>query len=90
MNSKVVEEGTKLVKYQVYLTKDLQDAFLRYISEQFLPEDRVVTAVIRRAIAQFLKKEGYYGSAPQPFLKTQIEEECMGVPDETKDQQTNS
>ncbi|KKK52922.1 hypothetical protein LCGC14_3100030 [marine sediment metagenome] len=65
MNSKVVEKKTKLTKYQVYLTKDLQEAFIRYIREQYLPEDRVVTAVIRKAIAQFLKKEGYYDNTPQ-------------------------
>lgn len=65
MNSKVVEEKAKLTKYQVYLTKDLQEAFSRYVSDQFLPEDRVVTAIIRRAIAQFLRKEGYYDVTPE-------------------------
>lgn len=60
MNSKAANKEVRLTKYQVYLTKGLQDSLCRYISDQFSPEDRVITAIIRRAIAEFLSKRGYY------------------------------
>jgi len=60
MNSKAANKGIKMTKYQVYLTKGLQDGLCRYIKDQFTSEDRVTTAIIRRAIAEFLSKRGYY------------------------------
>lgn len=59
MNNGITTKRTKLTKYQVYLTEDLQDAFTRYIHDQFSPNDRVVTALIRKAITLFLIQKGY-------------------------------
>lgn len=62
MDRKVVEKKPKLVKYQVYLGKDLQEALQRYIQDEYPPNTSVITAVFRKAIADFLEKEGYYGN----------------------------
>jgi len=62
MNSKAVDNKVKLIKYQVYLTPALQQALTQYISEQFSSDDRVVTAVIRKAIKEFLERRSYLGT----------------------------
>ena len=62
MAEKVVEEASKQTKYQVYLSEELHNAFQRYMQENFPGDSRVTTAIIRKALAQFLQKEGYYGT----------------------------
>jgi len=49
-------------KVQFYLGEKLQEAFERYIQENYPPGTRVRTAVVRMALMEFLKNRGYYGS----------------------------
>ncbi len=51
---------SNLTKYQIYLTPELEEAFDKYLAANFTKKDRVLTAVFRRAIADFLEKEGFY------------------------------
>lgn len=48
-----------LTKYQIYLTPQLQEAFDRYIKEQFGPHEHVASALFRKAMEEFLEKRGY-------------------------------
>lgn len=47
-------------KVQFYLGEKLQESFERYIEENYVPGTRARTAVFRKALAEFLEKEGYY------------------------------
>lgn len=62
MDSNVAETKDKM--YQVYLGKELEDSFERYMRDKYPPKTRVQTAIIRRALAEFLRGEGYYDSEP--------------------------
>ncbi len=60
MDTKVAENEAKLIKYQVFLGIGLQKSLRRYIQDNYPPGTRVQTAIIRKALVEFLKKEGYY------------------------------
>ncbi len=60
MSANGVESKPKLIKYQVYLGEKLQESLERYIEENYAPNTRVKTAVIRIALVEFLKNKGYY------------------------------
>lgn len=62
MSTNEVESKDKM--YQVYLGSEVSSAFERYIRDKYPPKTRVQTALIRRALAEFLKREGYYDGAP--------------------------
>lgn len=54
-------EEFKPTKFQIYLSEDEEKAFRRYIEERFPPSPHgAYTIVIRKAITEFLEKEGYY------------------------------
>ena len=56
------EPEPKPIKYQVYLGNKLQVSLERYIQDNYPPRTHVKTAVIRKAVMEFLRKESYYGS----------------------------
>jgi len=70
MDAKVVESKVRLVKYQVYLGEKLQESLRRYMQDTYGSNTRVKTAVFRRAIAEFLRREGYYGEANRNAERT--------------------
>lgn len=45
--------------YKFYLGPELETTFERYIHERFPPQTRVQSALVRRALSEFLLKEGY-------------------------------
>jgi len=53
MNSK------KLIKYQIYLTPELQDALGRYIAVNYPPGSRVYSIIFKKAMFKFLVEEGF-------------------------------
>ena len=60
MNRKTSTPGkTQLVKYQIYLSSDLQERLAKYLEESFTKRDTVYTATFRKAIDEFLEKRGY-------------------------------
>lgn len=56
------ESKPKPIKYQIYLGEELQESLERYMKDNYAPGSRVKTVVFRKALMEFLKKEGYYGS----------------------------
>ncbi len=60
MDTKVAEDKPKPIKYQVFLGETLQRSLERYIQENYPPDTSVKTIVFRKAIAEFLEREGYY------------------------------
>ena len=48
------------IKYQIYLGDELQEPLERYIQDNYAPGTHVKTAIIRKAVMEFLRKEGYY------------------------------
>ena len=60
MSIENTEDKPKPVKHQIYLGGELQEALDRYIKENYAPGSRVVTAIFRRAMMEFLKGKGYY------------------------------
>ena len=58
-NSAATEERD-LERFQIYLGGDLKDRFKRYI-EHWKPTwgNRITTITVRRALDEFLKKEGF-------------------------------
>ena len=59
MSNNEVEDKPGLIKYQIYLGEELQEALEKYIEENYEPGSRLKTAIIRKAVAEFLRKEGY-------------------------------
>jgi len=51
--------GTKQYRLQVYLPEDIKTALDRYTTESFSADSRVVSAVVRKAVAEFLERAGY-------------------------------
>ncbi len=51
--------GTKPYRLQVYLPTDIQNALDKYIAEEFSSDSRVVSAIVRKSIAEFLTRAGY-------------------------------
>jgi len=58
MNTKA-RWGTGQTRLQIYLPDNVQAALDKYIAEKYSPSSRVVSAIVRRAISEFLVKEGY-------------------------------
>ena len=56
----VENTGQRDKLYQVYLGQELEEALKRYTSDKFPPGTRVTTSIIRRSVAEFLEREGYY------------------------------
>ena len=61
MNTKANEIVPRPYRLQVYLPEDVQQALDKYIADEFPPSKRVVTAVVSKAVAEFLEKKGYLG-----------------------------
>lgn len=59
VKDKVSRWGTRQYRLQVYLPEEIKTALDRYTAEQFTPTSRVVSAVIRKAVAEFLQRAGY-------------------------------
>ncbi len=55
----MLKETIKLVKYQVFLGEKLQVAFQQYLADNFTNDSRVRSAIMRKAMTEFLKREGY-------------------------------
>jgi len=58
MNTKA-KWGAKPYKLQVYLPGNIKTALDKYVAEQFSPDSRVITAVVRKAVTEFLERAGY-------------------------------
>lgn len=58
MNSKATKWGTRQYKLQVYLSADVKAALDRYMAKQYASDSRVISATVRRALTEFLEKEG--------------------------------
>jgi len=50
---------TRHTRLQVYLPDKLATALDKYLNDVFPTEDRVVSVTMRKALHEFLKKEGY-------------------------------
>ncbi len=59
MENNAVEEKTEPTRFQIILGEDIEKALRRYIEENFEQDTRVYTAIIRKAVAKFLREEGY-------------------------------
>lgn len=59
MGSGNANTEAKFDRLMVYLPRRSADALHKYISEKFSPRARVKTAVVTKAIDDFLIKEGY-------------------------------
>lgn len=59
MNAKANEKVPRPYRLQVYLPEDVQLALDQYMAKEFSPSKRVVTAVVSKAVAEFLEKRGY-------------------------------
>ncbi len=62
MNKKASTWQTENYKLQVYLPANLKAALDRYAKEEFSGGSRVVSAIVRNALSEYLKKAGYLGS----------------------------
>ncbi len=58
MTSKASGWGTKGHRLQIYLPASIQEALNKYIAEKY-SSGRVVTAIVTRALSEFLEREGY-------------------------------
>ena len=58
MNKKASKWGTSEHRLQIYLPISVQEALNKYIAEKY-SSGRVVTAIVTRAISEFLEREGY-------------------------------
>ena len=59
MENSVVDEKTIPTRFQIILGEDVEKALQRYIGDNFPQGTRVYTALIRKAVAKFLREEGY-------------------------------
>ena len=59
MNKKASSWGTGQYRLQVYLSGDLKEALDKYVAEKFSSDSRMISAIVRRAVTEFLEKEGY-------------------------------
>jgi len=60
MNKKVTEERAEPTRFQIILGEDIEKALRKYIGETYGQDTRVYTAIIRRAVIEFLRREGCY------------------------------
>ena len=51
-------EGYRL---QIYLPANVQAALEKYIGDNFSSESRVTSAIVRKAVTEFLDRAGYLG-----------------------------
>ncbi len=59
MSKKASNWGTGQYRLQVYLSGNLKDALDKYVAEKFSSDSRMISAIVRGAVAEFLIKEGY-------------------------------
>lgn len=59
MTTKANKWVTERHRLQIYLPVGVQEALDKYIADKFSPGARVVTALVTRAVTEFLEKEGY-------------------------------
>ena len=62
MNSKDTQENTQeeeSYRLIVFLPARTKDALFTYIRDEFPPKSRVRTAIVVKALDEFLKREGY-------------------------------
>lgn len=59
MENRVVDEKTEPTRFQIILGEDIEKALRKYVGEVYGHDTRVFTAILRRAVTEFLKKEGY-------------------------------
>lgn len=59
METKAVKWGTRQYRLQVYLPESIKVALDKYISENFSSDSRIISAVVRKAVAEYLEKRGY-------------------------------
>lgn len=59
MENKAVRWGTRQYRLQVYLPELLKTALDKYAADQFSSDSRVISAVVRKAVAEYLEKRGY-------------------------------
>jgi len=59
MEKDAVEEKTEPTRFQIILGEDIEKVLRKYVGETYGQDTRVYTAIIRRAVTEFLKKEGY-------------------------------
>ena len=58
MSNKASKWGTSEHRLQIYLPALVQEALNKYIAEKY-SSGRVVTAIVTRALSEFLAREGY-------------------------------
>jgi len=54
-----VEQKTEPTRFQIILGEDIEKVLRKYVGETYGQDTRVYTAIIRRAVVEFLKNEGY-------------------------------
>ena len=59
MKNSVAEKKTEPTRFQIILGADIEKALKDYIDRNFEQDSRVYTTVIRKAVAKFLREEGY-------------------------------
>jgi len=59
MKNKVSGWGTRQYRLQIYLPEEIKAALDRYTAEKFTPSSRVISAVVRKAVTEFLERAGY-------------------------------
>lgn len=59
MSTNANRQASRLHRLQVYLPENLQQALDKYIATEFSPDSRIVTAIINKALTEFLEKRGY-------------------------------
>ena len=59
MENSVVDEKVEPTRFQIILGEDIEKALRKYIGDTFEQDSRVYTTVFRKAVAEFLRKEGY-------------------------------
>ncbi len=52
-------EKAEPTRFQIILGEDIEKALRKYIEDTFEQDTRVCTAIIRKAVAKFLREEGY-------------------------------
>ena len=61
MNRKASTWQADNYKLQVYLPANIKNALDRYAKEKFSGGSRVISAIVRNALTEYLEKAGYLG-----------------------------
>lgn len=59
MNAKASRWGPRDYKLQVHLPEDIKVALDKYAKEKFSGGSRVISAIVRNALTEYLEREGY-------------------------------